>query len=443
LAVAKRHPPDIQVYDTESGAPVATLIHTNDLHRLDWSPDGRWLAAPSDDGGVYVWDLSRTSSAPARVLAGHDRCAFSVCFDRQGELLLSQSWDQTTAFWSWPSGNLILKYGGTDARLIFSLDGRSVGPFIDSSKVRVLEVSHAPEHRVLPSNPAPTDCNGVFSPDGRWVVVPGACGLECWDVQEWKCAWVEPVSPPRYLAFHPAGDRLMVSGTSGLHERAWILAASNGPPRLGPAHEVTSRRSGPLQYSGDGAVCVMTDVDGLRVQFSSGSEPRLLPMNMCNFASVSPDAKWAAASAWDGLNSDVVVWEFPAGREVLRLARTQGDVQFSGDRRWLVIMTGTLIQCRAVGTWQKVAEGALERGQGQFALSTDSRWCAAKRGLQQILLCELPAFRPIFTLDAPSEAPISFSPDNRLLLTRRSNGQFCLWDLSLMRQELTAIGLGW
>ena len=251
------------------------------------------------------------------------------------------------------------------------------------------------------------------------------------------------MSDVRYLTFPPGGNRLVVSGRTSVQEYPWDLEATNGPPRLGPGRQLIPRRGGPVEYSRDGRSYVACQLEGLLVKSSLNPEPVLLPMSMCNWASVSPDGKWAAASPWAGRDSDVRVWELPSGREVLRLTNTLATVQFTRDGSCLVLLTRELIECRAVGTWQRISHLALEPNLARLALSTDSRWCALQQGLQHILLCELPTFRPILTLDAGPEAPVCFSPDNTLLLTRRSGGQFCLWDLGLMRRELTAIGLGW
>ncbi len=441
LAVAGRQPSNVQVYDTESGEPAAVLPHGNDLNRLDWSPDGRWLAAPCSDGSVYVWEMSQNGGAPARKLAGHDRLVFSVCFDPRGELLVSQSWDQTTAFWSWPSGELILKWRGTDTRLMFSRDGRWVGPDVDGSKVRLLEVARAPACRILSATPNRLGCGGAFSPDGRWLVVPGGDGPECWDARNWKRAWIERVDGAHFVAFHPDGRWLRVSGDTGLYEWPWVGEAI--PPWLGPRHQLTPIRTGEIEFTRDGGVMVSPQSDGLRVHSALGSDPTLLPMPMCNFASVTPDGKWAAACPWAGHDSDLVVWELSSGREAVRLKQTLAAVQFTRDGRWLVSLTGTRLECRAVGTWQTVSQLPLERSPPGLALSPDSRWCAAHQGIQRILISELPQFRPVVTLDTGMERPVCFSPDNALLLTHRSDGQFCVWNLRLMREELATMGLQW
>ncbi len=63
-------------------------------------------------------------------------------------------------------------------------------------------------------------------------------------------------------------------------------------------------------------------------------------------------------------------------------------------------------------------------------------------GRGRVQLCELPSLRPVLWLDVASEFPVAFSA-NDALLTRRSGGQYCVWDLGSVRRKLTAMGLGW
>ena len=78
------------------------------------------------------------------------------------------------------------------------------------------------------------------------------------------------------------------------------------------------------------------------------------------------------------------------------------------------------------------------------AVSPDSRWVALEHGgAGRLHLFDLPTFRPFLMLDAALESPVCFSPDGALLLTRRSGGQFGLWDLRRIREVLAPLGLGW
>ena len=62
---------------------------------------------------------------------------------------------------------------------------------------------------------------------------------------------------------------------------------------------------------------------------------------------------------------------------------------------------------------------------------------------RRIQFCELPTLRPFLTLDTAGGFPLCFSEDGALLLTRRSGGEFGLWNLRCIREELTPLGLGW
>ena len=127
---------------------------------------------------------------------------------------------------------------------------------------------------------------------------------------------------------------------------------------------------------------------------------------------------------------------------MLHRTNTQAALAFTPDGHWLVVQTTEFNECLEVGTWTTVSRSARESAQRKFALSTDARWAALQQGTREIALCELPAFRPILTLDTDLESPICFS-QNHLLLTRRTTGQLSLWDLGLIRERLAALGLGW
>jgi hypothetical protein len=119
-------------------------------------------------------------------------------------------------------------------------------------------------------------------------------------------------------------------------------------------------------------------------------------------------------------------------------------VKFSPDGRWLVMADGYFHHCLEVGNWRHMAKVRQLSGFpfDCLAITADGRWVALNNGRGRVQICELPSLRPLLWLDAASEFPVAFSGDD-MLLTRRSGGRFCVWDLALIRRELTAKGLGW
>lgn len=139
------------------------------------------------------------------------------------------------------------------------------------------------------------------------------------------------------------------------------------------------------------------------------------------------------------------VWELARGREVFTLASAYPTVGFTPDAHWLILARDEAFRCLEVGTWRTVADRTPENlNVFAHALSADSRWVAVEQGRRgRMVFCELPTLRPLFTLDSAGGFPVCFSRDDSLLLTRRPGGDFGLWDLRRMREELTPLGLAW
>lgn len=71
---------------TSIGSPLTGP--TNDVYWLDYSPDGRLLAAASIDGQVWLWDVSAGASAePWATLTTHDGALFTAEFSPDGSRL--------------------------------------------------------------------------------------------------------------------------------------------------------------------------------------------------------------------------------------------------------------------------------------------------------------------------------------------------------------------
>jgi len=98
-------------------------------------------------------------------------------------------------------------------------------------------------------------------------------------------------------------------------------------------------------------------------------------MRMCNFATVSPDGRWAAASPWSD-DRELKVWDLASQQEVFHRPKVGPLVAFTPNGRWLVSVWDDC-ECLEVGTWRTVA--ILPRDPGlvlSVAVSPDSRWLA-------------------------------------------------------------------
>jgi len=106
--VRKNLPPGVKLVRTLRG-------HTNRIGRIAWSPDGRLLASPSDDGTIRLWDTE--TGERLRTLLEHGARAYSVTFDPTGRTLASGSADMMVRVWEVATGTLLRTLEGHEDRV--------------------------------------------------------------------------------------------------------------------------------------------------------------------------------------------------------------------------------------------------------------------------------------------------------------------------------------
>src|SRR5438270_978348 len=86
--------PQAPTFTEIGGSPVPGLTlrhvlrgHTGTICRIAWSPDGRYLASPSEDITIRIWDVERDECKS--VLKGHNNKFSCVAWSPDGQLLAS------------------------------------------------------------------------------------------------------------------------------------------------------------------------------------------------------------------------------------------------------------------------------------------------------------------------------------------------------------------
>ena len=97
--------PEVPTFTEIGGSPVPGLTlrqvlrgHTDWIGRIAWSPDGAYLASPSRDKTIRIWDAR--SGACMRTLEGHTETVYSVAWSPDGHWLASGSADTTIRIWN-------------------------------------------------------------------------------------------------------------------------------------------------------------------------------------------------------------------------------------------------------------------------------------------------------------------------------------------------------
>jgi WD40 repeat protein len=94
----------IRLWDVTAGTELAALRgHRSEVYVLAYSPDGAQLAAGSatGDSPLRIWDIA---GGTARILEGHSNVVHGVAWSADGRLLLSGGYDRTARVWDAATG---------------------------------------------------------------------------------------------------------------------------------------------------------------------------------------------------------------------------------------------------------------------------------------------------------------------------------------------------
>ncbi len=265
---------------------------------ISFSPDGKTLAAGSEDGLVETWDLE--SNLPLQILTGHTGAITSLEFSVHGKILASSSEDGTAKLWRLSSDRRIVS-GGKDGT-------------IHVSKVETVDVTSTA------NDPAPTmppnsfhllaeDAQaGTWSPDGTKIAFAHAKSsdngiqiltLANHHIEKLTTTGMDPAwstGEGRFIAFtdKKAGDK---------EEGIWIA----------DLHSKQTRRvatGGFACWLADGkTVCYRTSVDGKPAVQSldvadDKATPKTLLTGVSFYPAVSPDGQYVVGFG----NSELQIW---------------------------------------------------------------------------------------------------------------------------------------
>lgn len=233
----------VRLWDLDTGDPPATLRSQPGVGPIQFSADGKYLAAAAGSI-VNVW---RTGTwKPARTLRGHLGRIVGLSFSHRGSRLATASDDGTARIWNIPSGESIPLRGHTDAvrSARFSPDDRLVATASADHDIRLWNAQSGDS--AMP--PLVAHYNVVsdarFSDDGRWLVSagPGTAGL--WDVRTGRLLRLLRGKPwglgrasigiLHAAAFMPGSWRIVTGGEDGVVRtyRCEVCARTRGLERL-------------------------------------------------------------------------------------------------------------------------------------------------------------------------------------------------------------------
>ncbi|HEY3242588.1 MAG TPA: serine/threonine-protein kinase [Phycisphaerae bacterium] len=446
MAASALEPPYVRVWDIVNDQFVFKFdMPAAPLH-LDWSHDGRLLAAGDiNNGRIYVWD-AQTSELRCE-LAGHQGAVTFVYFHPQAGLLASRSWDYTSRFWD-------LR---TQREVLGSLQGWFVQGFADlfacrgeQNKFAIWRFEPARELRRLWAPSPFTPWAGVvqFAPDGGRLVSAATNGVWLWDVEtgehlaslsEQPAVWAEILS-----------DKHTVLGATRNGLVRWSLFDDGGTVQLResellwPQEGIQGCCLNPTKRTAIVALpkeLVFFDLDTRR------ERRRLLGFSGMRMPTVSPNGRWIFVNNWKG--SGAHLWDTDSGEMMREFHGDHVRGFFSPDGRWLLVSNRPEFLLCEVGSWKvsrRIQRLHPESVAGAAAFSNDGTMVALAHSMYTIQLIELATGEVLATLPNPDQyalLTLSFSQDDRWLAAATVDRLIEVWDLQRLREGLHTIGLDW
>ena len=294
--------------------------------QIEFSLDGRWLAATSLDTTLRLWNLEEETST---LLYGHTSRGNDIAFSPDSNALISGSVDNTVRIWNLQPKNGIFRFGASSVIGLSPVDGLVAFSDLNNNTVSIkslendgkdvqLKAVNAIELRQLvssPNNDLFAGANTILTPDGS---IKG--GIQLWNVDGTsKTTFDAHESGINSISFSADG-KMIVSASEDKTVKLWQLTGKIVASFKGHSDRVLAAKFSPdgrtiASASADSQV-KLWDLSGKPLQALKGHSDQV------NDVSFSPDGKRLVSASND---STVKIWDLN-GEEIATLEGHEGKV---------------------------------------------------------------------------------------------------------------------
>ncbi len=468
------------------------LGHSNTVHAVVFSPDGRLLVSASEDSTIIIWDVA--ARRELRTLRGGNNGADSVAFSPDGRTLASGDGDGVVRLWNVATGIQIRALNAHDGHVnsvAFSRDGDVLASAGEDHTIILWDVQRGVVLRTVTADRGAVR-SVAFSPDGRTLASAGADKLiNLWNVRDGSQIRSLPGHTDQVssVAFCPDGSLASASWdhtvklwdwTSGREMRTlihhpsqiWSVACSKDGTLAtadydntvvrwdGKSGSVLRTYTGHMRwvesvaFSPDGTLLASASADDTVVLFDLAHDgTRTTLSGSASFVkaiALSPDGRTIAAASTDRA---IRLWNTADGRLRQVLAGLPGWMDclaYSPDGQ-LLVAAG---EDRTLRAWDMrsgrplyaIAAAHFGGGSTSIAFSPDGRMLASGTADRRVKLWDAATGRELrsFAGHAGGVESVAFSPDGRILASADEKGAILLRNADTGEQMRTLTGhVGW
>lgn len=203
-----------QIWDARTGERIGELVAENNVGRVRFSPDGKWIAAGTWDGDILIWDMQ--SLRLVKTLTGYSDFIYSIDFSPDGNRIMAVGRRNNAMVWDLKTGDVlaIIRTGNFEGSGVFLTDGVLIAIKGSQNAIAIWDVDK--DERVAeykhPEKLSPTVL--VVSQDGKWLYA----GYEDGRVLEFETGSFLKVNefegngePVASIAISPSQDHLLVA----------------------------------------------------------------------------------------------------------------------------------------------------------------------------------------------------------------------------------------
>jgi WD40 repeat protein len=420
---------------------------------LQFSPDGRYLAASRASPQVVVWDV--TTHREAAVLTNHSEFVGALSFSPDGTMLATGSFDNTLRIWSvatWkPIGDPLTGHEAAPFSLAFSPDGRILASSSWDQKIGIWDVTAQTQIHTL-TNHTGLVTSVAFSPDQK-ILASGSIDftIRLWDTTSWEEADVLRGSPDEIwaVAFVLNGKELVSGGKDGAI-RTW--SALPTPRKL---HQL-DRPSDAEDWGICGGILYCGHTNGT-ITYWNATTLRQIAQYTCpqenRTNSIARDFSPSGKLVWANNQSEVVVWDLAAGRQITRLPWVSGSSKFVKISPGEKMLVGGAPDARSLTVWDfeksvetatmpkseesdPAARGSHVNGVDVLSFSADSRLFAYGNwnGTVEVWDLSRKARVALWPVHHEPISGLAFMPDGKRIVSLSTDANVKLWDIDTGRE---------